>query len=155
LQQKVRRKLLVLLAASVPAVAMMSAVPAYAATNTCTGPGNAGATCIWIDANYGSEQADFFGTNPDFTKIDCNNPLNCLPDGTWNDEGSSGYNDGGGLYNAELWQNTYYSGHNECLKLKTATANTQNFTLFGFNDQASANSWYLRSGAPPFCWHTD
>ena len=154
MHRRLSRKLLVLLAVSVPAVAMISAAPAYAATNTCTGAGNAGATCIWINANYGSEQADFFGTNPNFTKIDCANPLNCLPDGTWNDEASSGYNDGGGSFNAILWQNASYSGNDECMKVKVATSNTEDFPNFGFNDQASSNSWYAVGGSQ-FCWHTD
>jgi len=135
---------------------MFVGAPAYASsgTNTCTGPGNAGATCIWIDADYGSEQADFFGTNSNFTSFDCDIFTNCLPDGTWNDEASSGYNDGGGSFNAILWQNASFKGFDECMKVQVATANTKDFANFGFNDEASSNSWYA-VGSSQSCSHTD
>lgn len=153
LRTRMGRKILVALAVSLPAAAMLTSAPAQAATNTCTGPGNLGATCIWLNINWGNEQADFFGTNPDFSQISCANPLNCLPDGSWNDEASSGYNDGGGSYNAILWHDASYAGHNECMHVRT-DIHEHDFTAFGFNDQASSNSWYL-VGTSKSCWHTD
>lgn len=158
LQVKRHYKLLTGLAAlALAASTLLVGVPAYASsgTNTCTGPGNAGATCIWIDADYGSEQADFFGANADFTKQDCDDPLNCLPDGTWNDEASSGYNNGGGLNNAALWRNANWSGYDECLRVHMATSNTEDFANFGFNDQASSNSWYPTGSTTQTCNHID